>query len=187
LHYTWIDGAIQFRFCRRPTEESVETKKESNAEIDTATEKVPNFPVKYCPVTHPPEDTFHPPTPYRQEPYPGQFFYGDNDLWTAISLDQTWTSLPYTKGEGYGQKLFYQREGYYWLDEPEPALIVTGHKIDPESNEEQTLVASRATNGYTAEDGSFMLVGATFPSLGCWEITAHYLDTTLTYTIWVGP
>lgn len=169
----------------RPTEETVKPKEENNVEIEAVSDDSSAFPLKYCPVTQPPEEAFIPPEPFRQEPYPGQFFYGNNDLWTAIN--QTWYALPYNEGYGYVQKLFYQREGYFWLDEPEPALTVTGRKIDPDSNVEQTLTASRATNGYTAEDGSFMLVGVDIPSLGCWEITAQYLDTSLTYTIWVAP
>ena len=141
---------------------------------------------KYCTVTQPPENPFVPPASFKQEPYPGQFFYGTESLWTAIPTDHTWYSLPYTKGQGYGQKLFFQRVGYDWMDDPEPDLIVNGRQIDPEASEEMTIITSRATNGYTPEDGSFMLVGAEIPTTGCWEITGRIGEDTLTYTIWIA-
>jgi hypothetical protein len=146
-----------------------------------------SLPPDYCPVTQPPEKAFSPPAPYRQEPYPGHFFYGTEALWTSIPLNPVWYGLPYTEGSGFTQKLFYQRDGYNWRDDPTPALIVNGRKIDPNSKEEQTLVTSAATNAYTPDDGSFMLVGADSPSTGCWQITGRYGSDELTYTIWVAP
>jgi hypothetical protein len=141
-------------------------------------------PPDYCPVTQPPAEAFVPSEPFRQEPYPGHFFYGTEALWTSIPHDPVWYG---SEGSGYTQKLFYQRDGYFWRDDPTPALFVTGRKIDPTSKEVQTLVTFAATNAYSPDDGSFMLVGADIPSTGCWEITGVYGKDELTYNIWVAP
>jgi hypothetical protein len=39
----------------------------------------------------------------------------------------------------------------------------------------------RSTNAFTPEDGSFMIVGFDPNSPGCWEVTASYKGTTLSY------
>lgn len=149
--------------------------------------ELPDTPPKYCPVTQPPEARFIPPDPFKEYPYPGQFWYGDEGLWTALPIDHTWSQLPYNPERGYGQKVFFQREGYNWKEEPQPALTVSGRRIDPENSEGVTLTASDATNGYTPEDKSFMLVGVEIPTAGCWEITGRYGDAELTFVIWVAP
>jgi hypothetical protein len=154
--------------------------------VSAANKINPALPPEYCPVTQPPQERFVPPAPFKEEPYPGKFFYGTEALWTAIPTNQTWYALPYNEGVGYGQKLFFQRVGFDWMEEPLPILTVSGRKIDPKSVEEQTLTASDATNGYTPQDGSFMLVGADIPSTGCWEISGRYGEDELTYTIWIS-
>ena len=148
---------------------------------------VPDFVPKYCPVTQQPREPFTPPEPFKQEPYPGQFFYGTSDLWTALPTNNTWQNLPYNREHGFGQKVFFQRTGYNWQDEPVPNLTVTGHNINPETTETILLNSSRVTNGYTPDDGSFMLVGAEMPTAGCWEITAQYDVDELTFVVWVAP
>lgn len=152
--------------------------------VDDGPEDLPDFPLKNCPVTQPPQERFIPPNPFPENPYPDQFYYGTDALWTALPTDQTWRQLPYEQGAGYGQKLFFQRADYYWLDEPEPAFTVTGRSLYPEG---YTLTASRATNGFHEDVQSFILVGAEFPTAGCWEITGQYGEDTLTYIIWIAP
>ncbi|MFZ0548854.1 MAG: hypothetical protein WAM60_25615, partial [Candidatus Promineifilaceae bacterium] len=118
----------------RPTQETAES------------EALPDFPLKSCPVTQRPEEAFVPPDPYGKSPSPGYFFYGTNALWTSIPNNQTWDALPYNPETGFTQKVFIQRAGYNWMGEPEPALTVTGRRLDAEA---PPLIASRATNGFT--------------------------------------
>jgi hypothetical protein len=30
------------------------------------------------------------------------------------------------------------------------------------------------------------MTGINFPTIGCWQITAHYEDDELTFVVWVG-
>ena len=148
--------------------------------------ELPQSPPKYCPVTQPPEERFIPPDPYKEYPYPGQFYYGTATLWTTLPIDQVWKNLPYDPEQGFGQKLFFQREGYDWRDEPLPSLTISGRRIDLEPiGESIKMKATDATNGYTDSDKSFILVGGQFPTSGCWEITARYDGDDLTYVIWI--
>ena len=94
-----------------------------------------------------------------------------------------WEALPHNP-QGYTQKVFWWREGYVWNDEPEPALIVSGERLDAAS---PPLMASKATNAYAGDIGSAMLVGVDLPTLGCWKITGKYSDSQLSFVVWVAP
>jgi len=72
--------------------------------------------------------------------------------------------------------------GYDWSAEPEPALTVTGKRLDGEA---PPLVASKATNAYAADIGSAMLVGVDIPTAGCWEITGQYGEQELSFVVQV--
>ncbi|MEO5886198.1 MAG: hypothetical protein ABIQ77_00915 [Anaerolineales bacterium] len=69
-------------------------------------------------------------------------------------------------------------------DEPEPALIVTGERLDAEA---PPLQVSRATNASAGDIGTAMLFGVDFPTLGCWKITGQYKKTGLDFVVWVAP
>jgi hypothetical protein len=86
--------------------------------------------------------------------------------------------------EGYTQKVFWWREGYFWRDEPEPELYVTGRRLDASA---PPLKVSRATNAFASDIGSAMLVGVDFPTLGCWEIIGSYGGHQLSFVVWVAP
>lgn len=137
-----------------------------------------------CAVTPPPQEAFVPPEPYSATPYLGHFYYGTEALWTSIPNNQTWEGLPYDPATGFGQKVFFQRAGYDWQAEPEPALTVNGRRLDAEA---PPAIVSGATNGFNEDTQSFMLVGVEFPTAGCWELTAEYGEDTLSFVIWVAP
>ena len=140
-------------------------------------------PSAICPVTRPPEVRFIPPGPYSEWPALGYAWYGTDALWTAIPNNGEWAGLPHNP-PGYTQKVFWWREGYFWTDEPEPKLTVTGRRLDAPA---PPLVVSKATNAFAADIQSAMLVGVDFPTLGCWEISGVYADAKLDFVVWVAP
>jgi len=92
-----------------------------------------------CPVTLPPPAPFVPPAPYPpQAPY-GNFWHGSEKLWLALPPSGTWAQLQFS------DKMFWWRSGYSASQEPEPALTVTGRRLDGAA---PPLKASRATNAY---------------------------------------
>jgi hypothetical protein len=136
-----------------------------------------------CPVTKAPAVPFVPPAPYPPQP-PGEFFwYGAESLWTALPLDGVWSGLPHNR-DGYTQKVLWWREGYSWTAEPEPALTVTGRRLDAPA---PPLNVSPATNAYAEDIQSAMLVGVDIPTIGCWEITGRYAGAELRFVVWVAP
>ncbi len=148
--------------------------------------ELPALPPASCPVTTPPSPVFTPPGV--TVTYPGQFWYGTAALWADLPAQGVWAALP-QDAHGYGNKLFFGREGYDAYAEPEPALTVSGRRLDAEAAPLETLPA---TNGLHAEVGHFMLAGGNFPTAGCWEVTAAYAAGTpaaasLTYVIWIAP
>ena len=144
----------------------------------TATQTPTPTPAKECPVTLPHQQLFTPPHPYPQSaPWDGWFWYGSDLLWTQLRKDGIWPAGTY--------KMFWWRVGYSWTGEPEPDLTVTGKRLDGPA---PLLDISEATNAYHSDfGGSAMLLGVEFPALGCWEVTGHYGDHELTFTMLVGP
>jgi hypothetical protein len=136
-----------------------------------------------CPLTMPQNPPFTPPPPYDTMGYQGEFWYGTNALWTAVRENGTWEALPHNP-EGYTQKVFWWRDGYAWIDEPEPELIVTAERLDGHA---PLVKASKATNASAADIGSAMLVGVDLPTLGCWKITGKYDHAELSFVVWVAP
>jgi hypothetical protein len=145
----------------------------------------PATPPVDCPVTTSEEHAlFKAPQPYSTDaPWDGIFWFGSKNLWTALDTDGIWEALPHNP-EGYTQKIFWWSDLYVLRDELEPALEVIGRRLDAEA---PPLKFGRATNAYAADIGDAMLTGVDFPTLGCWEITAHYKKTGLTFVVWVAP
>jgi hypothetical protein len=137
-----------------------------------------------CPTTRPPDPPFVPPAPYSPTPpsvVDDQFWYGTNQLWTALNTDGTWP-MPKHNGVLF-DKSFWWRQGYDWRTETTPALRVTGRRLDAPA---PAVTSSGATNGYEQFMGAFMLVGLELPAGGCWEITGHYAGRSLRFVVWVS-
>jgi hypothetical protein len=157
---------------------------EKSALIGMATsEVVSHDPPASCPTTVPQNPPFMPPAPYNTLEFQGEFLFGSKNLWTAIPTDAIWYSLPHNPN-GYSQKVVWWRDGYVWTEEPEPALTVTGERLDAVA---PPLNVSKATNAYASDIGSAMLVGIDLPTLGCWKITGKYSNTELSFVVWVAP
>jgi hypothetical protein len=143
-------------------------------------------PPAMCPVTRPPNPPFVPPSPYSATTSPGAFWFGTQKLWTVLPTRGEWRGLKgYNPTDlSYRQKLFWWRQGSYWLAEPRPKLTVTGRQLDAS---EPPLIASGPGNGYRDQNTkSFMVVAVDFPTLGCWEITGDYDGDKLSYVVWVA-
>jgi len=143
---------------------------------------LPTTPPDSCPVTRAAEPRFVPPPPYPERPPSGQFWFGDEALWTALYSEGVWRELPHDE-RGYTQKVVWWRDDYNWQKEPLPDLVVSGRRLDAEA---PPLMAYEATNGYVPEFESFMLVGAGIPTAGCWEITGEYQGHELSFVVWVS-
>lgn len=137
-----------------------------------------------CPATVPGESLFVPPHPRAHTPYPDFFWHGTPSLWTMLPVNGRWPSLP--RGDrGYRQKLFVWRPGYDGRAEQWPALTVTGRMLVGIA---EPAFAEEATNAYNRELGGWaMLTAVEVPEHGCWELTATYGDSSLTFVVSVVP
>ncbi len=144
---------------------------------------LPQDPPAACPITQPPDPAFTPPQPYPAVAPYGEFWYGTNELWTMLFPDGRWYALPHDE-HGYGQKVFWWREGYDMTTENQPQITVTGRRLDADA---PAFELTGGTNGYHADMGQFMLTGVSIPTAGCWEITGHYREATLSFVVWVAP
>lgn len=145
---------------------------------------VPKDPPKDCPLTIPQEPAFMPPSPYDALAWKEYFWFGSSSLWTSLPRTGIRSGLPFSPYAGYGQKVFWWRDGYIWTEEPEPDLIVSGERLDAQA---PPLRASKATNAYAGDIGSAMLVGVDFPTAGYWKVTGKYKDAKLSFIVWVAP
>ncbi len=137
-----------------------------------------------CAITQPPNQPFNPPAPYSPgSPYEDHFWYGIEKLWTLLPFDGLWRDLPRDEA-GFGQKVFWWREGYDWREEPLPTLTVTARRLDGTA---PSFESSEATNGFHPDLDSFMLTGVTIPTAGCWQITAQHQGQELSFIVQVSP
>jgi hypothetical protein len=148
------------------------------------TEVAALIPPKECPVTTAQNVSFKAPEPYSPDaPWNGIFWYGSEHLWTALHHDGVWAGLP-ENPDGYTQKIMWWSSLYSLKDELEPALVVSGRRLDGEAD---PLRFYGATNAMADDIGEAMLTGVEIPTLGCWEITGQYKKMSLTYVVWVAP
>ena len=134
-----------------------------------------------CPVTRP-EPPFVPPPPSLAVPpalYESAWF-GSRELWTMIDRDgEVWAESGLPRGpNGLTQKTFWWSADWSPDAEPEPAITVTGARLDGTG----TLESSGGTNA-SADFGTAMLVGVEFPTAGCWQLTGRYRNATLSYVV----
>jgi hypothetical protein len=149
----------------------------------TALPQTPSIPAT-CPVTQPPKPAFVPPPPYPEPTPAGLFWFGTDKLWTLLGC-QTWSHLPhYTPDDPrFRQKLFWWRSGFNPRNEPQPALSVTGKRLDapaPPLDSDQ-----HANAGWQDRRRPFIVTGIFLPTLGCWEITGRYGEETVSFVVWV--
>ncbi len=134
-----------------------------------------------CRVTPAPRSSFVSPT--QSQPLVQEFWHGTESLWTSLRHDGTWNALPYYDG-AYLQKVFWWSKGYVGSAEPEPALRVTGKRLDANA---PLFAAAYATNAYHPDFGWAILTGVEIPTVGCWEITGEYKGEKLSFVVQVLP
>ncbi len=130
-----------------------------------------------CPVTRGP--VFTPPSPFTRA-HRGAMYFGTEALWTAVEPE--WSALPHSK-EGYRQKIAWWSMGYDWTREPQPALTITGRRLDAPAT--PLLQDDRANGSHSDVTGSFIMTGVNVPTEGCWEITGHYKGQDLKFVVLV--
>jgi VWFA-related protein len=138
-----------------------------------------------CPATVSGATGFVPPAPYpAPPPFPDVFWHGTPSLWTMLPVNGRWKSLP-RGASGYRQKVFVWRPRYDGRSEQWPRLTVTGRRLDGAAG---PLVAEEATNAHHRDFGGWaMLTAVEVPTHGCWEVTATYGGSSLTFVVSVVP
>lgn len=151
----------------------------------------PMFSTAQCLATLPPNPTFVPPITYPPGTLStGMFWYGTDELWTALSFDGKWTIQNNVLApKGYRTKLVFWRRGFDWRKESEPKLIITGKRLDGDAPSIAVAHANAVFGTGNPPDsmppGIMTLID--IPKAGCWELTAHYSGHTLTFIVSVEP
>ena len=165
---------------RMPTDIPAPVELTQTVEAEVASK----IPPADCPVTTTTILSFEAPEPYSSvAPWDGIFWFGSEDLWTALPTDGVWAGLPLNP-DGYTQKIMWWSSLYDLPNEPEPALVVKGRRLDADA---PSLRFYGATNAFAKDIGDAMLTGVEFPTLGCWEVTGQYKKTGLTFVVWLAP
>jgi hypothetical protein len=139
-----------------------------------------------CPVTKPSAHPSVPPAPYPNDIGPDSFWFGTSKLWAFVHKDGIWKGLPHYRptDTAYRNKLFWWREGYDGMHDPQPKLKVTGERLDAAA---PPLQSDEQANAGWKDDSKhpFIVAGIDIPTLGCWKITGSFRDEQLSYVVWV--
>jgi hypothetical protein len=139
-------------------------------------------PSATCQVTRP-DPRFKPPKDFVQSlpGYYGSEWFGTAHLWTMVAHDgEIWHGLPRSDA-GFGQKTFWWSADWTPRIEEQPAITVTGRRLDGPGS----FTAGNPGTNATADFGTAMLVGVEVPSAGCWELTASYRAASLSIVVLV--
>jgi hypothetical protein len=142
-----------------------------------------------CLTTLQPNPPFVPPIQYPPgAPASGRFWFGTDELWTALHIDGKWKMVDFGKGPVSGASLVFWARGFDWRKEFEPKLIVTGKRLDGDAP--SIAVAHANAVFVSGKPGTLppgMMTYVDVPAAGCWEFTAHYRGHTLTFVVSVEP
>jgi hypothetical protein len=129
-------------------------------------------PPDSCPVTIP-GPGFTPPADYPATPSdPNSVWYGNDQLWTAISNDGSYS--------GPRRSVWWSVNFPGGYEEEEPPIQTTFRLLN--RGREVTLTSDRGINAYIEPDAWMMVVNIGDPNYsGCWEVTATYKGASLTY------
>jgi hypothetical protein len=143
-----------------------------------------------CDVTHP-EPVFVPPSDYlsryprplAKDPMPGSSWFGSAHLWVSLAVaGESWGPPGLGRSFPITQKTFWWSADWFPDAEPQPAISVTGTRLDGPGS---FRFGDPGTNA-SAEFGTAMLVGIDIPREGCWQITGRYRTAELSYVVWVA-
>ena len=161
---------------------SVATQEKATQEKATQSRNAADEPPASCPVTRAPKPPFVPPAPYPAKTLAGSFYLGTTKLWVVVSTSP-WHRLP-PWDRGYRQKIVWWSEGYDWKADPQPALSITGRRLDAPAS--PLIVDDHANGSYRDDMQSFIMSGVNLPTTGCWEITGRLKGQELKFVVWVG-
>jgi len=143
-----------------------------------------------CLPTQAPNPAFVPPIQYPPSGLAnGNFWYGTDALWTALSVDGKWKMADHAKGQVLTTKLIFWGRGFDSSKKFEPELTLTGKRLDGDAPSLAVSPAHKAFVGAVSR-GTMppaMMIGLDVPTAGCWELTAHYGGHTLTFVVSVEP
>jgi len=145
--------------------------------------RLPDVPPPSCRLTKPTPAFAAPPPAPRQPPasYHAAWF-GTAALWTMLRRGgEVWAGLP-QDADGFGQKTFWWSARWDVNSELQPAISVTGRRLD----EQGSFSTSGLGTNAGADFGVAMLIGVTVPTAGCWRLTGTYRGVTLSYVVWVA-
>jgi hypothetical protein len=147
-----------------------------------------------CLTTLAPNPPFVPPAQYRTVVPEGSFWYGTDQLWTALSFDGKWSMRDNVlRGRGYRTKLTFWSRGFDWHTELEPKLVIVAKRLDAKA---PSVVVAHANAVFIPSQDGVAIEPAVAPGMmtaidistaGCWEVTAHYRGHTLPFVVSVGP
>ena len=147
-----------------------------------------------CLTTFAPNPPFVPPAQYHTDVPEGAFWYGTDQLWTALDFDGKWSMRDNVlHGKGYRTKLTFWSRSFDWHKEFEPRLVVVAKRLDVEA---PSVVVAHANAVFIPRGGRVptagtvapaMMMAIDIPTAGCWEVTAHYRGHTLPFIVSVEP
>jgi hypothetical protein len=125
-----------------------------------------------------PDPILVPPAGYLQETprTHGTEWFGTAELWTVLDRDGEVWPHPVDQ-DALTAKTVWWSVNWDPEAEPEPAITVRGRRLDAPGS----FSFFPGTNATAPGFDTAMMVGIEVPEPGCWEITATYLDASLTY------
>lgn len=149
-------------------------------------------PPSSCQVTLPSAGSFVPPSPAPAGPAAqfglaaDRFWFGTEKLWTVLPTNGTWRgSVPSKPGDfSYSDKLPWFRLHPAFSEKDGP-LTITGKRLDGPA---PSFTETFESNAFSRDDDNAMIMGGiNIPVFGCWQVTGHYQDQELSFTVWVTP
>jgi hypothetical protein len=150
-----------------------------------------------CLTTLAPNPPFAPPPQYQTNVPEDSFWYGADQLCTALGFDGNWRMRDNVlHGKGYRTKLTFWSRGFDWRKEFEPKLVIVAKRLDVEA---PSVVVAHANAVFIPSHGAAaiaptfargvapVMTAIDIPTTGCWEVTAHYGGHTLPFIVSVEP
>lgn len=157
-----------------------------NVQVDL---EVPKDVPDSCPVTVPGDNAFTPASEAPEE-LPSVYdseWYGTPDLWTKIDKrGEVWRGLSVGADGSLTQKWLWWSEHLSSKDSAE--ITITGDHLDGLAPAIEVRGSGGASSSPTSPSyGTFMVTGFELPEPGCWRISGHYRDASLSFVVWVVP
>lgn len=156
-----------------------------NVEVDLPVpEDVPNS----CPITVPGDHAFTPAseTPEALPSVYDSEWYGTPHLWTNIKRNgEVWRDLPVGADGSLTQKWLWWSD--HLSSKHSAEITITADHLDGLAPTIEVRGSGGVSSSPTSPSfGTFMVTGFELPERGCWEITGHYREASLSFVAWVA-